>query len=92
MQLSGVEVGAVRPDDGVELVVELHLAKAARIGKRAVDLADQNWPEVDRLAGAVVEFELQREVGYLLHVYYAVDFVSHDESLAVYRLPGARRC
>ena len=60
-------------------VGKLHLPKEDRIGERAGDLAEQSWREVDRLAGAVAELEPQREVGYLLDVYHAVDLVSHDD-------------
>src|ERR1051325_18927 len=77
VQVSWVEVGAVGPDDGVDLAVEFHLPKEARVGNQAVELADQNGREVDRLGGPVAEFEAQREVGYVLHADYPMDLVNH---------------
>jgi hypothetical protein len=72
-----IEVGPVRPDEGVSLVVEAHLVEKARIRERAVQFADQHWPEVDGLVCSIVEVNAERKGSDLLELLDAVDCVLH---------------
>src|SRR6187551_3299412 len=77
VKLSGVEIRAVWPADRVDLWVEADLREELGVGERAIDLAEEHWREVDRLAGAVRKPQTQREVVNLLNLCHALDRVSH---------------
>ena len=57
MQCGGVEVRAVRPDQGLHLGIYAHLAKDRRIAQRAVQYSGEHGLEVDGLKRAVIELD-----------------------------------
>ena len=58
MQLSRVEVSAIRPHDGLDLGIESDLPKEIWIGKRTVKCTQEHRSKVDRLTRAVAKVEL----------------------------------
>src|SRR5207244_10628466 len=59
VQCGGVEVRAVRPDQGVHLGIDAHLAKNRRIAQRAVQCSGEHGLEVDSLRSAVIELDTE---------------------------------
>src|SRR6266550_4161668 len=59
VQCGGVEVRAVRPDQGVHLGIYAHLAKDRRIAQRAVQCSGEHRFEVDSLRSAVIELDTE---------------------------------
>jgi len=57
VQCGGVEVRAVRPDQGLHLGIYAHLAKDRRIAQRAVQYSGEHGLEVDGLRRAVIELD-----------------------------------
>lgn len=60
VQRRGIEVRAIRPDDGVNFGINSNLIEKFQITQRAVKLAAQNRLEVDHLLGFIFKLQLQR--------------------------------
>ncbi len=61
-----VEVGVIRPDEGVEVWVDPESSEEIRIAKRLVNSAVKHGGEINGLSAAVVELQSQGKWGDLL--------------------------
>ena len=50
-----IEIGSIRPHEGVDFRVDVHLTKQLRVSERTVQRTDENRLEVDRALELVVE-------------------------------------
>jgi len=55
MEHTSVKIGAVGPNQGSDFRINLDLTKQIRVAKRTVELALENWLEVDLLRATVVK-------------------------------------
>jgi hypothetical protein len=59
MKGSRIEIGAVWPDQGVDLRIQPNLAEQFRITKRAIQRSGKDWPEIDFAYQAITEYDSQ---------------------------------
>jgi hypothetical protein len=60
MQVSGVKIGIVGPDQGTDFGIQSDLVEHTQVTKRTINLASQNGFKVDGLFGIVIELNAQR--------------------------------
>jgi hypothetical protein len=77
VQGGGIEIGAVRPHEGVHFAVERDGVELVKIAQRLVELPFQHRPEVYRADQAVVEFDPESIGPFDLERLHFVDGMSH---------------
>src|SRR6266436_9311472 len=82
VQRGGVEVRAVRPDQGVHLGIDAHLAKNRRIAQRAVQCSGEHTLEVDSMRSAVIELDTGCMRPNDFDTMHAMDGMAHASSPA----------
>ena len=59
MEGSRIKIGAVRPDQGVNLRIQPNLAEKIRITERAIQRSGKDWPEIDFAHQAITKCDSQ---------------------------------
>lgn len=73
----GLEVGAVRPDQGTALLVEQDAIEVFGVAERTEDLAVEDGTKIDHLTGPILELDAEREGPDLLETRDGVGLVRH---------------
>jgi len=90
MKYSGVEVGTVRPDQGVCLLVQPDGVEEIRIGEGAIDFSRQHRSKIDALSRSVFEVKAERERRDSFKSSYAMNFMLQSRYLRGSILEGGR--
>src|SRR2546428_1502888 len=81
VQCGGVEVRAVRPDQGLHLGIDAHLAKNRWIAQRVVQRSGEHRLEVDSLRSAVIKLDMEGIRPNDVDATHAVDGMAHGPYL-----------
>ena len=77
MKGSRIKIGAVWPDQGVDLRIQPNLAEKIRITKRAIQRSGKDWPEIDFAYQAITEYDSQAMRTNNLEIGDAMKSVNH---------------